>query len=583
MSSPPVYEECLLVPYGASEVRRETLLVLAPHPDDEVFGCGGLSALVAAAGGRVVPVLLTDGGAGDFSGSSDAAEYVATRRAESVRAAEILGTEPPRSLGFPDRSLPARGEELVAALVALFAQVRPDSVLVPSPAETHPDHRAAARAAHLAFVRAWPDAPARLVFYEVSAPLAPNRLVDVDAAAAQKSAAIAAFASQLTERPFDALVDGINAYRAMTLPAGISRAEAFLELTREEAVALPWSALCRRAGPERPDAFVPAVRISVVIPTFNRLADLRRTLAALESDRAGLPFGVEIVVVDDGSADGTSAFLEEWAARTPGAKTLSQENSGPARARNRGAAAAKGEIVLFLGDDTVPEPGFLSIHEKAHRLGGPGPLAVLGYTTWDEERMRVTPFLTHLNEMGTQFGYSIIPDPDDVPFNFFYTSNVSLPRGTLLALGGFDEEFPYAAWEDVEFAYRATRATPALRMVYRSAARTRHNHPTDLASFRSQAAKGRGGGRDVRPEAPRALPLARPRGGGESRDRAAAAPPRPGRGRHPRPGPARRPVAWRRLRPAPPVGLPAGDPDRGRIGRLTCPDPRTGRPRQGDC
>jgi LmbE family N-acetylglucosaminyl deacetylase/glycosyltransferase involved in cell wall biosynthesis len=489
MSSPPVYEECLLVPYGTSEVRRETLLVLAPHPDDEVFGCGGLSALVAAAGGRVVPVLLTDGGAGDFSGSSDAAAYVATRRAESARAAEILGTEPPRALGFPDRSLPARGEELVAALEALFVEVRPDSVLVPSPAETHPDHRAAARAAHLAFVRSWPDAPARLVFYEVSAPLAPNRLVDVDAAAVRKSAAIAAFASQLTERPFDALVDGINAYRAMTLPAGISRAEAFLELTREEAVALPWSALCRRAGPERPDAFVPAVRVSVVIPTFNRFVDLRRTLAALESDRAGLPFGVEIVVVDDGSADGTRAFLEEWAARTPGARTLSQENSGPARARNRGAAAAKGEIVLFLGDDTVPEPGFLSVHEKAHRLGGPGPLAVLGYTTWDEERMRVTPFLTHLNEMGTQFGFSIIPDPDDVPFNFFYTSNVSLPRGTFLALGGFDEEFPHAAWEDVEFAYRATRATPALRMVYRSAARTRHNHPTDLASFRRRQRK----------------------------------------------------------------------------------------------
>jgi|GEM_PF-240487 len=489
MSSPPVYEECLLVPYGAAEVRRETLVVLAPHPDDEVFGCGGLSALVAAAGGRVVPVLLTDGGAGDFSGSADAAAYAATRLAESTCAAGILGTEPPRALGFPDRSLAARGEELVAALLALFSEVRPDSVLVPSPAETHPDHRAAARAAHLAFLRAWPDAPARLVFYEVSAPLAPNRLVGVDAVAARKSAAVAAFASQLKERPFDALVDGISSYRAMTLPAGARKAEAFLELTREEAVALPWPALCRRAGPERPDAFVPAVRISVVIPTFDRLAELKRTLAALESQRTSLPFGVEIVVVDDGSRDGTDAFLREWAARTTGAKALSQENAGPARARNRGAAAAGGEIVLFLGDDTVPERGFLSAHEKAHRLGGSGPLAVLGYTTWDEERMRVTPFLTHLNEKGTQFGYAIIPDPDDVPFNFFYTSNVSLPRGTFLALGGFDEEFPHAAWEDVEFAYRATRANPALRMVYRPGARTRHNHPTDIASFRRRQKK----------------------------------------------------------------------------------------------
>jgi LmbE family N-acetylglucosaminyl deacetylase/GT2 family glycosyltransferase len=489
MPPSPDFEECLLVPYGAAPVRRETLLVLAPHPDDEVFGCGGLAALVAASGGRVVPVLLTDGGAGNFSGRDDAAGYVATRRAESERAAAILGTEPPRSLGFPDRSLSARGEELVAALATLFAEVRPDAVLAPSPAETHPDHRAAARAAHLAFLRAWPGAPARLVFYEVSAPLAPNRLYDVGPVAGKKRAAVAAFASQLRERPFDEVVEGIDRYRAMTLPPGATRAEAYLELTRDEAVGLPWDSIARRAGAERPDAFAPATRLSVVVPTFDRRSDLGRTLAALDAERATLPFGVEVVVVDDGTRDGTDALLRDWAARTRGATALRQENAGPARARNRGAAAAAGELLLFLGDDTVPEPGFLAVHEKAHRLGGPGPLAVLGYTTWDRERMRVTPFLTHLNENGLQFGYSILPDPDDVPFNFFYTSNVSLPRGTFLSLGGFDEEFPHAAWEDVELAYRASRSSPALRMVYRPAARTRHHHPTTLPSFRSRQRK----------------------------------------------------------------------------------------------
>lgn len=489
MVSAPALEECLLVPYSSSPVRAETVLVLAPHPDDEVLGCGGYLALVAAAGGRVVPVLLTDGGAGGLSGDADAATHVATRLAESTRAAELLGIEAPRLLGFADRSLSGRGEALVDAILALISEVRPDCVLAPSPAETHPDHRAAARAAHLAFLRAGSGAPARLVFYEVSAPLAPNRLVDVGPVAQKKAAAVAAFVSQLRQLPYDEVVEGLNRYRAMTLPPGTSRAEAFLELTRQELLALPWRLLVRRAGAERPDAFVPSVTISVVIPTFDRLTELERTLAALESERAGLPFGVEIVVVDDGSRDGTGPYLAEWAGRTPGVKVISQENSGPARARNRGAAAAEGEIVLFLGDDTVPEPGFLSAHEKAHRLGGSGPLAVLGYTTWDEERMRVTPFLTHLNENGAQFGYSIIPDPDDVPFNYFYTSNVSLPRGTFLALGGFDEEFPHAAWEDVEFAYRAARADPALRMVYRPTARTRHNHPTNIASFRRRQRK----------------------------------------------------------------------------------------------
>ena len=489
MSSPPVYEECLLVPYGASEVRRETLLVLAPHPDDEVFGCGGLSALVAAAGGRVVPVLLTDGGAGDFSGSSDAAEYVATRRAESVRAAEILGTEPPRALGFPDRSLPARGEELVAALVALFSQVRPDSVLVPSPAETHPDHRAAARAAHLAFVRAWPDAPARLVFYEVSAPLAPNRLVDVDAAAARKSAAIAAFASQLTERPFDALVDGISAYRAMTLPAGITRAGGLSRADprggRSPPVVGPLSPrrarAARRVRSLRPDLR----RHPDVQPSRGSEADARRSRigsggsAVRRRDRRRrrrvggrdecLPRGLGRP--DARSEDALTGELGTGAGSEPRGSGREGRDRPVSRRRHRPGA----RVPLRPREGPPPRRSRSPRRPRLHDVGR------------GEDARHAVPHAPQRE--GTQFGYSIIPDPDDVPFNFFYTSNVSLPRGTFLALGGFDEEFPYAAWEDVEFAYRATRATPALRMVYRPAARTRHNHPTDPALLPSQAAK----------------------------------------------------------------------------------------------
>src|SRR5205085_10706294 len=94
-------------------------------------------------------------------------------------------------------------------------------------------------------------------------------------------------------------------------------------------------------------------------------------------------------------------------------------------------------------------------------------------------RMRITPLLVHLHGQGTQFGYALLKDPEDVPFNFFYTSNVSLPRTLFLSLGGFDTTFRAAAWEDIELAYRASRER-GLRMVYRPAARCRHDHPTDL-------------------------------------------------------------------------------------------------------
>lgn len=231
-------------------------------------------------------------------------------------------------------------------------------------------------------------------------------------------------------------------------------------------------------------------RLSIVIPTRNRRESLERVLTALDEQRNDVP-DPEIVVVDDGSVDGT---LQSLRARLPtGTLILEQRQGGPARARNRGAAAASGDVLLFLGDDTVPEPGFLRTHAEAH-AGSVEPIAVLGYTTWDRDRMRVTPLLTHLNERGLQFGFSLIRDPENVPFNFFYTSNVSLSKALFLSQGGFDESFPFAAWEDIEFAYRATRAVPPLRIVYRPGARVLHHHPTSLSDFRlRQFRAGRAG------------------------------------------------------------------------------------------
>ena len=86
-----------------------------------------------------------------------------------------------------------------------------------------------------------------------------------------------------------------------------------------------------------------------------------------------------------------------------------------------------------------------------------------------------TPFLRHINENGAQFGFALIEDPDDVPFNFFYTSNLCLAR-RLLVEEPFDETFPYPAWEDIETAYRLR--AKGMRLTYeprrRGAARSPH-------------------------------------------------------------------------------------------------------------
>jgi len=220
---------------------------------------------------------------------------------------------------------------------------------------------------------------------------------------------------------------------------------------------------------------------SVVIPTYNRIDALPEVLWALEAqaqDPQAPPF--EIVVVDDGSVDGTADWLARRRFRVP-ATVRSQDNRGPAAARNAGVAAASGRRVAFLGDDTVPEPGWLAAHRRAHRERGDRPeLAVLGYTGW-HRRVAVTPFLRYLNEQGTQFGYGLIEDREEVPFNFFYTSNISLSRELLVA-EPFDLGFPYPAWEDTELSYRLHRRH-GLRLVYEPAAVTRHNHPTDVDRF----------------------------------------------------------------------------------------------------
>ncbi|HEY3170851.1 MAG TPA: glycosyltransferase family A protein [Thermoanaerobaculia bacterium] len=222
---------------------------------------------------------------------------------------------------------------------------------------------------------------------------------------------------------------------------------------------------------------------SVIIPTYRRPDTLFRVLDAL--GRQTEPPDYEVVVVDDGSGDSTPDRLRAYSATYP-LRCFFQENSGPARARNRGVREAQGDIVLFLGDDTVPEPAFLAVHALAHGERRDHPVAVLGYTTWPSER-RVSPFLHHINEYGLQFGYGLIENPDSVPFNFFYTSNVSLSRRLLEGAGLFDTTFPHAAWEDIEIAYRLTRQ--GMRIVYRRGAVARHYHDITFASFRRRQKK----------------------------------------------------------------------------------------------
>ena len=207
-----------LVPYAApASLPVRSLLVLAPHPDDEVFGCGGTLALAAAQGIDVRVVVVSDGAQG-----GDAAQ----RESESRRAALALGCDH-RGQALQFWRLPDRGVEPDAALVerirdALRAQ-RPDWLLAPSPFEVHPDHRAVC----LAAIAAAAGGEVALGFYEIGQPLVPSLLIDITPVLPLKQQALDCFPSQLASQRYDEQMLALNRYRAYTLGPAVSHAEAF--------------------------------------------------------------------------------------------------------------------------------------------------------------------------------------------------------------------------------------------------------------------------------------------------------------------------------------------------------------------
>ncbi|MDX6609358.1 MAG: hypothetical protein QOF85_1283 [Solirubrobacterales bacterium] len=225
--------------------------------------------------------------------------------------------------------------------------------------------------------------------------------------------------------------------------------------------------------------------LSVVIPTKDRAEALARTLAALEAQRVG-DASVEAIVVDNGSDDGT---VEQVRGRAAGAtipiRLLEEPSGGPAAARNAGVAAASGEIVLFLGDDTEPDgPDLLRAHLDLHRARTEGAYGVLGRITWSP-RNEITPFMRWLENGGPQFHYCDISAGAVDAASYFYSSHVSVKRSTFNRVGGFDVRFPTAAVEDTELGVRLSEA--GLQLDYHPELLVLHDHPTTPRQSRSRS------------------------------------------------------------------------------------------------
>jgi glycosyltransferase involved in cell wall biosynthesis len=217
--------------------------------------------------------------------------------------------------------------------------------------------------------------------------------------------------------------------------------------------------------------------ISVIIPTSNRADLLEKVLGYFVNQTYPLS-RFEVIVIDDGSVDNTESLVKVLQNKMPyKLGYIKQENQGPAAARNKGLTHARSDIVLFMGDDTLPTRDLIEQHLESHRRD-PG-VAVLGFTDWSKE-LEITDFMHYIAPNGLQFRYGNIKDSNNCDFRHFYTSNISLSKKWLTD-DQFDEEFPFATLEDTELAYRLKNK--GLKIIFNKNAISYHYHHTSLESF----------------------------------------------------------------------------------------------------
>ncbi|GAC1463014.1 MAG: glycosyltransferase family 2 protein [Chamaesiphon sp.] len=206
---------------------------------------------------------------------------------------------------------------------------------------------------------------------------------------------------------------------------------------------------------------------SVVIPTYNRKPILEKCLRALERQTlsdASVVNGYEIILVDDGSTDGTLEWLEENIIEFPHVRSHFQNHAGPAAARNLGVEQATGDTIVFIDSDLVVTEHFLQAHADALMRGqqqlGSDRLFTYGWVinTCNFENPTSEPYKL------TDFSQA-----------YFATGNVAIARKWLEMAGLFDTRFQLYGWEDLELGVRLKQL--GLKLIKCPAAVGYHWHP----------------------------------------------------------------------------------------------------------
>lgn len=193
------------------------------------------------------------------------------------------------------------------------------------------------------------------------------------------------------------------------------------------------------------------MRLSLIIPTYN---GAHKVVHALDSILIQERQPDEVIVVIDGSTDGTKERIQGYKEKIKNFKIIEQANQGRAVVRNTGAKAAQGELLFFLDDDMIMPCSCVAAHE-AHHLKLPGTL-VSGRLDQKLEHQDPTEFDVFETWQNTNWNKKLIASTqEEIPLNepYITANNFSIARADFMDLGMLDERLKDA--EDYDLAVRA--------------------------------------------------------------------------------------------------------------------------------
>ena len=194
------------------------------------------------------------------------------------------------------------------------------------------------------------------------------------------------------------------------------------------------------------------VNVSVIFATYNRSDIIQKVLDNWKKIDKKTKYSYEIICSDDASSDNTVDIIR--AEQELPIIILENEHGGASKARNAALKIAKGEIVIFTGDDIFPCEDFINMHYENYLKYG-SKVATLGKLDWHPE-IEMNHLMQHITNIGCeQFGFAGLAPYALTDFRHFYTSNISVARSELEALGEyFSLAFNRYGYEDIELGYR---------------------------------------------------------------------------------------------------------------------------------